>query len=89
MADNLTVSSLTFAGTGPVVINSSSDLKLTATGVVSIGAPAQLVSKTKAELKLMKSCPAGSICWCPNTAKGGRIVYFNGTAWVNLADGII
>lgn len=86
-ANTVFTANLEFTGTGPVEIGSGNDINMNTVGQVTFSNVVSLPSKTRSQLiALIGSIATGSIAYCSDASGGACPVWYNGTAWLKIAD---
>ncbi len=89
-ATTLNVQNVNFTGTGAVNITSSNDINLQADGWITFSSLPKIPTYTLTQLSALVGVPFGAIAICSNPMVGGaRPVWYNGSAWKDMANGDI
>lgn len=87
-ATTVNVRDLNFTGTGAVNITSNNDINLQAEGWITFSSLPKIPTYTLAQLQALAGVPFGAIAVCSNPTIGSaRPVWYNGSAWKDMANG--
>jgi hypothetical protein len=87
---DLNTERLSFTGVGTMSLNSTTDLTLSAVGLVKIESLMTLTQLTLAELAALSYVPQGAVAYCTDPAVGdARPVHMTSLGWRDFSNGVI